>query len=411
MAIKWIATQYTGVRYREHPKRKYLGKPDRYFVIRYKLDGKLTEEKLGWASEGWNAQKASIERGSLRKAQTLGKGPQTLNEKRRIEKEQKEAKEAEKRRMTKENLTFAQYFDETYFPNAQANKKEWSWKREKSLFKLWISPVIGKMPLKDIMPLNLEKIKRNMVKAEKSPRSINYALAVIRQVYNSAKQNRIYSGDSPLIGVNKLKVDNKRYRFLTHTEANNLMNILKKRNQQMHAMAMLSLHCGLRASEIFFLTWADINFDEKTIFIRDPKNKKNRFANMTQELNNILASYNTGKKNDKLLFINSKGNKFKEIPKLFKEVVDRIGLNNSVDDRRKKVVFHTLRHTYASWMVQNGVDLYTVKELMRHSTLAMTERYAHLAKENLKNAVKKFEDSLNTSTKEKETQPEAVQGS
>ena len=177
----------------------------------------------------------------------------------------------------------------------------------------------------------------------------------------------------------------------------------------MHAMAMLSLHCGLRASEIFFLTWGDINFDEKTIFIRDPKNKKNRFANMTQELNNILASYNTGKKNDKLLFINSKGNKFKEIPKLFKEVVDRIGLNNSVDDRRQKVVFHTLRHTYASWMVQNGVDLYTVKELMGHSTLAMTERYAHLAKENLKNAVKKFEASIKASTKEKETQPKAVE--
>ena len=63
MATKWIGTQYTGVRYRENPNRKYLGKPDRYFVVRYKLNGKLKEEKLGWASEGWNAQKASIERG------------------------------------------------------------------------------------------------------------------------------------------------------------------------------------------------------------------------------------------------------------------------------------------------------------------------------------------------------------
>ena len=61
-------------------------------------------------------------------------------------------------------------------------------------------------------------------------------------------------------------------------------------------------------------------------------------------------------------------------------------------------------------MVQNGIDLYTVKELMGHSTLAMTERYAHLAKENLKNAVKKFEDSMKTTTKEKEAQSEAVEG-
>lgn len=145
---KWIATRYTGVRYREHSTRKYLGEPDRYFVILYKLNGKLNEEKLGWASEGWNVQKSSIERGGLRKAQTLGKGPQTLNEKRRLEKEQKEAKTAEKIRKAKENLTFAQYFDETYFPNAQANKKEWGCKREKSLFNLLNFPSYLKSVIK-----------------------------------------------------------------------------------------------------------------------------------------------------------------------------------------------------------------------------------------------------------------------
>ena len=78
-------------------------------------------------------------------------------------------------------------------------------------------------------------------------------------------------------------------------------------------------------------------------------------------------------------------------------------------DTRDKVVFHTLRHTYASWLVQNGVDLYTVKELMGHSTLPMTERYAHLSKENLKNAVKKLEDRMKTTPKENESQPEAVE--
>lgn len=130
---------------------------------------------------------------------------------------------------------------------------------------------------------------------------------------------------------------------------------------------------------------------------------------MTQDLNDILANRKKGN-NDELLFINSKGNQFKETPKTFKEIVDQTGLNNNINDRRQKVVFHTLRHTYASWMVQNGIDLYTVKELMGHSTLAMTERYAHLAKENLKNAVKMFEDSMKTTTKEKETQTEAVQG-
>jgi site-specific recombinase XerD len=51
-------------------------------------------------------------------------------------------------------------------------------------------------------------------------------------------------------------------------------------------------------------------------------------------------------------------------------------------------------------MVQNGESLYTVKELLGHSTLAMTERYSHLAKDNLKNAVQKFEDNLNAKSSE-----------
>ena len=54
------------------------------------------------------------------------------------------------------------------------------------------------------------------------------------------------------------------------------------------------------------------------------------------------------------------------------------------------VTFHTLRHTYASWLVEAGVDLYTVKELMGHSTLSMTERYAHVGNGMLQNAVKKL---------------------
>ena len=72
----------------------------------------------------------------------------------------------------------------------------------------------------------------------------------------------------------------------------------------------------------------------------------------------------------------------------------------------------TLRHTFASWLVQSGESLYTVKELLGHSTMAMTERYSHLASKNLKNAVKKLEDSLKNSFKEdeKETQLEAAEG-
>jgi integrase len=61
-----------------------------------------------------------------------------------------------------------------------------------------------------------------------------------------------------------------------------------------------------------------------------------------------------------------------------------MGMNEGVTDARQKVVFHTLRHTFASWLVMRGVPLYDVAKLMGHNTIVMTQRYAHLAPDRLR---------------------------
>lgn len=79
MVRQKIQTQYTGVRYYEHPSRKlHSGGADRYFSIRYKLNGKTKEEGLGWVSEGWNAQKAHAMRSKLKEAHTPVTAPRPL---------------------------------------------------------------------------------------------------------------------------------------------------------------------------------------------------------------------------------------------------------------------------------------------------------------------------------------------
>ncbi len=70
----------------------------------------------------------------------------------------------------------------------------------------------------------------------------------------------------------------------------------------------------------------------------------------------------------------------------FNRVINKLNLNEDVTDRRDKVTFHTLRHTYASMLVQKGVDIYHVKELLGHSSIALTERYSHLSESTLKHA-------------------------
>jgi integrase len=232
-----------------------------------------------------------------------------------------------------------------------------------------------------------------MIDAGKAPRSIQYALAVVRQVINHAIKNEIYSGSNPASKVSKPKVDNRRIRFLTHKEADLLLKNLLKRSQQLHDMALLSLHCGPRAGEIFDLTWGCIDFDLNSIVFLDTKSGKNRTVYMTDKVRQMLLSKSPGNPTD-LVFIDRKGLKIKEISNAFGRAVKELGFNEGINDPRMRAYFHTLRHTYASWMVQNGESLYTVKELMGHSTLAMTERYSHLAKDNLQNAVKSFEKSL-----------------
>jgi integrase len=176
-------------------------------------------------------------------------------------------------------------------------------------------------------------------------------------------------------------------------------------------MALLSLKTGLRAGEIFNLKWAHVDFARGFINIVDTKSGRNRAAYLTSEVKALLENlYGTGKVQDSFVFTarkwkhnkaitasttDSEEIQVKAISAAFRKVIDEdTKFNENVKDPRQKVCFHTLRHTFASWLVENGTDLYTVKELMGHSTLAMTERYSHLGENTLQGAVKNLEAAL-----------------
>lgn len=396
MGTEWNSTKYPGVRYREHPTRKHGIQKDKYFAIRYQKEGKRKEEGLGWASEGWSVKLAAITLSDLKKAHVTGNGPTRLSEKRTLAKIETANKLAADKQNRIDALTYSQFFNETYFPQSKANKSPGSWSREKQFNNLWISPVIGDKPLKGVSPIDLERIKSNMAKAELAPRTIHYCLATIRQVFNTAKMLGLYSDDNPVSKVKKPKFDNRRLRFLSRDEAQLLLTELQKRSQQLYNMALLSLHCGLRAGEIFNLTWPDVDAERKIMMIRDPKGGKNRYAFMTTEVAQMLACMERGTASE-LVFKSRNGGKVKEISNAFSRAVINLKFNEGITDNRYFVTFHTLRHTYASWLVESGADLYAVKELLGHSTLAMTERYSHLSNGTLQKAVNMLDRSLTKS--------------
>jgi site-specific recombinase XerD len=83
-----------------------------------------------------------------------------------------------------------------------------------------------------------------------------------------------------------------------------------------------------------------------------------------------------GKAGDFVFQNTGKNEKMSQIPDTFMKAINKLGLNKNVEDARLKVVFHTSRHSFASWLVADGTDLFQVKELMGHKMLAMTARYS-----------------------------------
>lgn len=376
-----MVKSFPGVRTKECIRNN---KKDIYFSIRYTRNGKQYEESIGYKSEGFTAAQAYEILSELKRDIKTGKAL-SLREKTEQRKQEKIANEAA-------NMTFSELFEEYYQPHIQNKDKKSTYDREVHLYKKWLKPVLGGVKLNLISRISLIRLLQPMEKKRLSNRSKNYAIALTRQVFNFAIRNELFAGDNPAARFDELKKeDNRRMKFLSDEELNNLLEELKKHSYSVYLMALISADCGLRAGEIFKLTWADVSLEEKMLFLRDTKNGKNRFAYMTNRVAEEFSKLKQGEGNE-FVFQSKTGSKIEHVSRTFERAVKALGLNDGITDRRQKVVFHSLRHTFASRLVQKRVSLYEVKELLGHSDIAMTQRYSHLANETLRQAVARLNE-------------------
>ncbi len=343
-------TRHTGVFSRKSTSRRHQGKYDVCYDILYTVKGKKIWEKIGWVSEGYSAELAKQIRAERIKASRHGSlAPQkdmTLND------------------------AWSKYDEHHLTPNRRHQN------RERNRYDKMIRASLGNLSLSKITPYELERYKNELGKSY-APATVKHALVLIRQIYNKMIDWELYSEHNPIRKVRLPKLDNARWRWLTEHEANMLLEALCERSRQWYCIALLSLHSGLRAGEVFRLTWSDIDTSQRTIRVVDPKHRT-RTAYMTRTAADMLCGLDRGGKNE-LIFSSRHGELIPEVSHSFELAVDDVGLNDEVVDRRDKVVFHTLRHTYASWLALSGVELYVIAELLGHSTLEMTRRYSHLA--------------------------------
>jgi len=396
--MKWVRDG-KGLEYREHPTRKYGVRFDRYYRGRFKVNKKETVLSFGWESEKAISGRESFRDACMKQLLELkanarkGRGPVSLKEKRKQAEKQRQEETQQAEREAEDNISFGDFFEKTYWPVSQSSKKKESYRKEREHFNKWIQPAVGDLPFRGISQIQVEKIKRNMQKKKRSPRSIEYVLATFRQVWNLARETGLTIVDSPSKKVKIHKPDNDRRRYLTEEEAESLLDALKEKSEQVYQISLLSLDTGCRFSEGARLTWGGVDIEKRVITYSDTKmsgSTKSRVVPMTGRVRDMFELMERGGKQD-LVFPDKKGQVQEKISHSFYRVVKDLKLNAGITDPRDKVVYHTLRHSYASRLVQSGVDLYPVQRLLGHSVSKMTERYSHLSSDTLRDAVKQME--------------------
>lgn len=398
MAVVWIKTTYPGVRYREHPTRKQKnGQPDKYFTVRYKVKGKDKEEGVGWATEGWNPGKAHGLLAAIKEALKTGSGHTSLAAMREGAAARYEEEAHARAKEALGTITVASFVEHYYMPLAKRTKR--TWQTDEYRLKKAILPVLGGLPLAQVTKEDVQRLLD--AHSHQSAATVKQYMTLVRRLFNVGMQTIVegtplFTGTNPAAGAIMAPVKNARVRYLTGEEAENLIAAAKRlRSPDLHDAIVLCLNTGLRIGELLRMQWGDIDETAAMLTVMDDINRKPGGkiplnAAATAILHGRKArgkSIGTGSLVFPSLLLRPEGEHRHNLSHMFRKVAKAIGLNDGITDPRRRVVFHTLRHTFASWLAIAGTDIYRIQTLMRHKTIQMTARYAHLIPDETRAAV------------------------
>ena len=326
MAVKFIKTKYRGVFYRESSVHKCSYGADRCYVVWYKdAAGKARWHTVGWHSDGIRPAYADEVRNQLVSQKTAPAAP---------DQEQAPAATVTVGDAVAQYLRWAEGEGKHVAP-------------EKARYDKHLAARLDAVPLDAVTLQMLWDIKASL-RTAMAPQTVWHCFGLLRRAVNHAIEIELWRGDNPFAikshGAFKLpRADNQATRYLTRHEARDLLAALRPRSQQVHDMAALSLRTGLRATEIFGITAQDLDLDGHVIHIR-AKGGEAQSVPAPADLMQILASY--PRQPHEHVFQDDAGGPITwGISYTFDRVVNELGLNDGVTDKRRRVRFHTLRHT------------------------------------------------------------------
>ncbi|MCX5804136.1 MAG: tyrosine-type recombinase/integrase, partial [Proteobacteria bacterium] len=235
------------------------------------------------------------------------------------------------------------------------------------------------MSLSEITPKTISAYMEKRLEEGIKPASINKDFSMLSKAFNLAMKEWEWTNENPCMKVSKLQENNKRIRWLTPDEEKMLLDLAKGYLKgQLLEIILVALYTGMRESEILDLRWEDIDFNQKIIIILKTKNKEPRSIPINQTIYTLLAAKSKIRSISGYVFTTGNGTRIGvgNMLMVFSLVTKNAGIEN--------FRFHDLRHTFATRLVQKGVDIYSVAKLLGHKNLATTQRYAHHSTESLR---------------------------
>lgn len=265
-----------------------------------------------------------------------------------------------------------------YLEWAKVSKK--SWDMDFSRYKNHLKMPLSHYPMDSIKPFHIQKILNKMHTTYK-PATVKQVLMLIKRIYSWSLEQDLYEGPNPCDRIKPPKFDNRVTVALTKEELQSLFKVLDGwPNERVVLPIKFALYSGKRKTEILNLKWSDIDLQNKFMTLRETKNGSRQYLPLNSSCIELLkraAAIQTCE------YVFPSRNKARYLGGGFDKTWRKIRKKAGITIR-----FHDLRHTYASYLASSGkVDIYTLKELLGHSTIEMTQRYAHLVNGALRKAV------------------------
>lgn len=281
--------------------------------------------------------------------------------------------------------TLSEFVAEKYLPYIKLYKR--SWNTDETILRIHILPVLGKLQLDEVLADRITPLLSALKAKGYSTGTLNRVVIVLRHLFNLALKWQVDGiTRNPTAGL-PIAPDVCRQRFLSEEEAKRLINSLEQdENEQAAKAILLLLLTGARRNEITYAKWEQVNWDRKILVIPLSKSGKRRSLNLNTTAIEVLRTV-AATPNNPFIFpspVTGRPSPSLHFP------WERIRARANLKDLR----LHDLRHSFASFLVNQGVSLYVVQDLLGHSNSRYSQRYAHLTSATLKDAAQKVGDIL-----------------